>query len=240
MASRRLRFRSGRPSLGVQGGYFAEAQYPLNGLALIAPFLLAHEIGVAVIGTDLLAHNQLRRFLYQFGATGAHLSAALVVVVLLVWHVVSRRRWRVQGRVVVLMFAESALLSLPLLGISLLGQRLPAAAGSVAGDLLAGLGGGIYEEFLFRLVGLNLLTLLLVDVVELPKDLGYILAVVAVAALFAMYHFSGGRPVDWAEFTFYFLAGCYLSGVYVFRGFGIAVGTHMAYNTTINLLGRLG
>ena len=83
--------------------------------------------------------------------------------------------------VLLMMVGEAVALVPPLLGMYLLSQRiLPAAPTLAAGgggnmgllpSMLAGTGAGIYEEFLFRLVGLNLITLLLVDVFELPKGL---------------------------------------------------------------------
>lgn len=244
MASRRARPLPQRLPNSPIGRYWALTRYPLNCLVFIAPLMLVYEISVAVMGTDLLARNQLQQFLDQLGATASHLSAALVAVVLVIWHIGTRHRWRVNGQVVCLMCLESAVLALPLLGIGLLSQRLGLAAYAtealpghrLAHDLLAGVGGGIYEEFLFRLVGLNLFTFILVDVVDLPKEIGYLLAIVACAALFALYHFPREQAVDWPRFAFYLLAGCYLATVYVFRGFGVAVGAHVCYNLIISLL----
>ncbi|NQU75921.1 MAG: hypothetical protein HQ546_06380, partial [Planctomycetes bacterium] len=110
------------------GPYWARTQEPLNCLVFILPIVVAYEIGVATIGTDLLARNQMQNFLSRFGATAQHLPAALVITVLLAWHVLSRRRWRVDATVLVGMLLESALLALPLLCIGLLSQRLAVAA----------------------------------------------------------------------------------------------------------------
>jgi membrane protease YdiL (CAAX protease family) len=245
MASRRSKMRPDRLPASPLGRYWARTHYPLNCLLFVTPLIIAFELGVAAMTTktDLLAVNHLQRFLYQFGATAGHMPAALILVILLAWHAGTHLPWRVQGHVAGLMLVESALLAMPLLVISLLTKRMAAAAvADLTGgtnvllqDLLAGLGAGIYEEFLFRLVGLNLLTLILLDVAELPRDVGYVLCAAGSATLFAFYHFLG-RQVVWSEFAFFFLAGSYLAAVYIARGFGVAVGTHISYNLIVCLL----
>ena len=229
--------------------YWAGTHAPLNCLAFVGPLIGLYEVGVAVTtDTDLLARMHLQRVLRELGATAAHLPAALVIVVLLAWHVRRRAPWRIRGRVVVGMYFESVLVALPLLGIGLLTQRLVlpavAAAGAARGagfwnQLLIGVGAGVYEEFVFRLAGLSLLGLVLVDVLELRRDLAALLAVAASAALFAWYHFPGVGAVAWTDFVFFFLAGCYLAGVYLVRGFGVAVGAHISYNLIISLIREL-
>ena len=62
------------------------------------------------------------------------------------------------------------------------------------------------------------------------------MAVAACSVLFALYHFPGAEPVIWSRFLFYALAGAYLAGVYVVRGFGLAAGAHIFYNMAVALL----
>ncbi len=245
-ATRYRKRRASSSASATLGRYWTDAQSPLQCLAFVAPFLVAFEVGVALIGTDLLARRQVYRILYQFGATAAHLSPVLVVAVLLAWQAVSRRPWRIEGGTLLFMVGEAIVLVPPLLGMHLLSQRiLPAAPTLTAGggggmgllpSMLAGTGAGIYEEFLFRLVGLNLITLLLVDVFELPKGICCVFGVCVCSALFAWYHFPGEQAIDWSRFLFYLLAGAYLGGVFVLRGFGIVVGVHIFYNMTVDVL----
>ncbi len=243
MSNRQVSVRRKRLPPAGREGYWRYSQQPLNCLIFISPFLVGFEICVAAIGTDLLARNQLRQFLYYFGATGTHLSAALVVAVLGLWQAFSRRKWRTSFNVLAAMYLEAILLAVPLLGLGMLAQRMAGGGALAAGqpaawvqELLAGVGAGIYEEFLFRLIGLNLCMLLLFDVIELPKDLAFALAIAACSVLFALYHFPGREPVVWSRFIFYALAGAYLAGVYVARGFGLAAGTHIFYNMAVALL----
>jgi len=245
MSNRQVRSYHRRlPPFPARGGYWRYSRQPLNCLIFISPFLVGFEVCVAAMGTDLLARNQLRQFLYYFGATGAHLSAALVVLVLGLWQLASRRPWRTGVHVVGAMYLEAIVLAVPLLGLGILAQRLAGGGALIAAppaplwvqEVLAGIGAGVYEEFIFRLVGLNICMLLLFDVIELPRDLAYALAIAACSVPFALYHFPGAEPVIWPRFIFYALAGAYLAGVYVVRGFGLAAGTHIFYNMAVALL----
>lgn len=226
------------------GRYWVYTHRPLNCLAMVTPFLLAYEIGIAIAGTDLLARHQIGYFLDQLGASAVYLPAMLVAGVLLAWQLFSREKWKISGPAVATMFVEAFLWSLPLMGLGLLSQQLMMAGREAAAlaagaqqtqDLLAGIGGGVYEEFIFRLVGLNLFTLLLVDVLELPKGLGLGISVAACALLFSGYHFVGAKPFNLMQFLFYAVAGVYLAGVFLLRGFGVAIGTHVFYNLLVVL-----
>jgi membrane protease YdiL (CAAX protease family) len=244
MARRRAKMQMENFPSGPLRRYWGATHVPLNCLVFIVPFLIVYEVGVAGWGTDLLARTRLQGFLQQFGATAAHLSAVLVVAVLLVWHALGRRRWKIDGAAVALMYAESLLLALPLLGLGILGGRMAAAADpallaarghSLTSDLLAAVGAGIYEEFLFRLVALNLLGLVLLDILELQEDLGQVLAMLASAVLFSLFH---PQPMwHWGVFIYYFVAGCYLALIYMGRGFGVAVGTHIFFDVIVGLIG---
>ncbi len=239
MASKRTASSAARSEpLGRLGGYGKATHQPLTSLVFVLPFMAAYEAGVAAFGTDLLARNQIGQFLRQIGAPAALLPALLVVAVLLAWHVACKHPWRVRPGTLGLMYVESILWALPLLVLGILSRRMtlasgwPACDGLLVQDLLAGLGGGIYEEFLFRLVGLNLCTLIFIDIMELHRDTGLALAVALCSGLFGLYHFLG-LPFSWSSLAFFSLAGAYLAAMYVYRGFGIAVGTHVTYNMLV-------
>ena len=73
-----------------------------------------------------------------------------------------------------------------------------------------------------------------------------ILAVVLTSLLFATAHYridmmigsyhlvtSLGDPFEWASFLFRFLAGAFFSLLFLYRGFGIAAGTHALYDILV-------
>jgi len=90
--------------------------------------------------------------------------------------------------------------------------------------LVQSVGAGIYEEFIFRLLFVGLGLLVFSKLLGLRRDWVAVAAVVVSAVLFSLYHLPTDRAV------FYVLAGIYLGSLYLFRGYGIAVGAHAAYN----------
>lgn len=218
--------------------YWAQTRKPLANLLFVAPLLVAYEAGVALTGTDLLSRSHVQRFLSEFGAGAEYLSALLIVAVLLAQQVAGKHTWRLQPFVPVLMVLEAAVLAVPLLALRLLVAGPP--QGETAQRLLDYVGAGVYEEFLFRLVWMAAAALVLVDLLSLPKDIAAAVAVVTSAAAFALYHFIGAASIHWGYFAFFGLSGAYLAGVYLLRGYGIAVGAHVVYNMVVLALSEAG
>ena len=225
--------------------YAERTRRPLNCLIFVLPLLAAYEAGALFFHPNLLAIQHLGELLKLFGATGRFLPPVLVIVVMLTAHLLSRRRWHVDGGTLLGMLGESVALMIPLVLLSMLSSKVfsaPLGAGGAspaavfAARVLTGLGAGIYEEFLFRLAGISVVLFLLVDVFGLPKGHMIALAVVVTSVVFSLYHFVGGGSFRWPEFCFRAVAGAYLVGLYIARGFGIAVGAHACYNITTLVL----
>src|SRR5690606_11890820 len=102
-----------------------------------------------------------------------YLPAIVMVVVLLVWHVLRRDRWRLELPVLGAMALEAVAWTPPLVVLALVVQpaltdavAAVAGAGPAAGASLTELsrearatiavGAGLYEELLFRMVGVAL------------------------------------------------------------------------------------
>ncbi len=105
-------------------------------------------------------------------------------------------------------------------------------------NIVTGIGAGIYEELVFRLILICMLMLLFQDILRLPHRDSIVLAVVISAALFSAHHhvdFVSGRPNDadsfnLTKFVFRTIAGIYFAALFAIRGFGITAGTHAFYN----------
>lgn len=125
--------------------------------------------------------------------------------------------------------------------------RLSAAAGEpeidrperpLLADIVTGIGAGIYEELVFRLILICLLMVLFQDVLRFSHINSIVLSVLISAALFSAHHhidFLTGRanaidPFNMTKFVFRTLAGVYFAALFAIRGFGITAGTHAAYN----------
>jgi hypothetical protein len=105
-------------------------------------------------------------------------------------------------------------------------------------NVVSGIGAGIYEELVFRLILIIALMVLFQDVFQMGHKSSIILSVFVSAALFGAYHhivylegqFIQSSPFNWAEFSFRTIAGIYFAALFAIRGFGITAGAHAFYD----------
>ncbi|MFZ2147456.1 MAG: CPBP family intramembrane glutamic endopeptidase [Sedimentisphaerales bacterium] len=118
---------------------------------------------------------------------------------------------------------------------------------SLLANIVTGIGAGIYEELVFRLILICLLMLLFQDVLRLTHIKSIVLSVLISAALFSAHHhviFVDGQlgltaAFNWTEFCFRTIAGIYFAVLFAIRGFGVTAGTHAFYDiiaTIINVV----
>jgi hypothetical protein len=237
-----------RPEPANPADYSQLTHRPLHCLVFLLPLLAVYELGVAGIQAThpggpqvkLVAEDLLERFLAACGATGYHLPALAVIAILLSWQLFSKEPWKVNWPTILGMTGESLLLAFPLLALNHTVGHL--AAGHLAAgldqsrawfdQLILSVGAGIYEELLFRLMLISLLSFVLVDVLRIPKQYGLAAIVVLSSMAFALQHQVpiGSETFVPLRFAFRMLAGGFLASVFVLRGFAIAVGCHAFYD----------
>jgi membrane protease YdiL (CAAX protease family) len=106
----------------------------------------------------------------------------------------------------------------------------------ILAGIVTGIGAGIYEELVFRLILICVLMIFFCDLLKLGHNQSIVLSVLIAAALFSAHHhiafFSGQQAdvFDLTEFVFRTIAGIYFAVVFAVRGFGITAGTHAFYN----------
>jgi len=235
---------------------------PLHVLVFLLPLLASYEVGSILFLTDphegvrrtIEALQVMRDFFSVFGVAGSLVPGVAMASVLLVWHILRRDPWTIDARTLGGMLAEAVAWTLPLIVLSATVQQATAtlAAGGhgglvalvqestkrlmeqpVATRLTIAVGAGLYEEMLFRLIGLALLHFILADLIAVPARLASIGAVILSAVAFAVYH----HPHSGGEWATYILSGIYLGSVYMMRGFGIVVGTHALYDVLVLAVG---
>jgi hypothetical protein len=218
-------------------GYFQRTESPLTNLMFLLPLLAAYELGTRhYVQNPIIAFAIMRRFFALFGATGQYLPAGAVIGILLVSHLARRDRWRVRLGDLWRMAAESILLAFPLLllwvGAGPYLARLPLYPSPVvlAGWAVPCIGAGVYEELLFRLIVLNLLSLVLVDLLLIEKKWAYPGIILLSAILFSAYHYLGSERFSPVTFVFRTIAGLYFAAIFLCRGFGITCGCHASYD----------
>ncbi|MEQ8845798.1 MAG: CPBP family intramembrane glutamic endopeptidase [Phycisphaerales bacterium] len=247
--------------------YASASRSPLHVLAFLAPVILVYEIGLAlhheeIAGTGgVRAWAMLARMLETLGVSpsavvGYSLPAAIIVVVLVLWHLLERRPWSLRPGVLALMAAETVAWMIPLLLFAGVLARLQGASEPVVeaaavqpmvpatieslsgvswqGRTVIAVGAGLYEELLFRMAIFALLHALLVDLCKLNVKAVVFLGLPLQALAFALYHdVWTAAGVDLWLAGLYFAGGMYLGTIFLLRGFGLAVGVHSLYNMAV-------
>jgi hypothetical protein len=236
-------------------GYWHRSQLPLQALIFLLPLLVAYELALLTdelqqVGGDIKARLLLHLFFGGLGATAYHLPALSVIVVLLCWHLARRDPWTFRPRLVVGMWCESIALALPIFVFQMvllryttlqsLAEQGNGGAMSWRLGMVFAIGAGIYEELLFRLIAISMLHMVLADFMKVPPRRAVWVTVGLSSIAFGLYHFDSWNVVqwtaaDWGRFQFSTFAGVYLALLFVYRGFGIAVGTHALYDVFVEL-----
>jgi hypothetical protein len=115
---------------------------------------------------------------------------------------------------------------------------------SLLASIVTGIGAGIYEELVFRLILICVLMLLFQDVLRLSHKNSIILSVLVSSGLFSAHHhivFVNGQlalsaAFNWTEFGFRTIAGVYFAVLFAIRGFGITAGTHAFYDIIATII----
>lgn len=229
--------------------YQRETRRPLCCLLFLLPLGLIYEIGLLrTAGGDgarweLLAPASIREVFGWLGLAGIWVPGVVLIGTLLVWHRISRDRWRMRAWVLPAMLVESLVLTVPLLVLAALFPQAPeAAASDLPARLVRALGAGIYEELVFRLLLISALVWSAIEIAHVPNRAALWVAVGLSAVLFARCHFApvGAEPFTWGAFWFRLAAGAYLAVIFVGRGLGVSAGCHAAYNVILVCLRGAG
>jgi membrane protease YdiL (CAAX protease family) len=241
--------------------YWVATRRPFPSLLFVAPLATAYEAAVFGLGGSGAAGGfrtgadaWMCRALAAAGLSHPWFLPMLLVVILMGWQVWSSQDWRFSPSILGGMIVESLTWAVALLGIgrlldlgfSYLEQgRLPILAIDPTATphptftaLVGYVGAGVYEETLFRLMLIPVLFGIL-RLLQMPQVLSISWAVTASALLFALAHHAGnpGEAFTWYAFVFRWMAGVFFAWVFIIRGFGIAVGTHTAYDILVGWIG---
>ena len=115
-------------------------------------------------------------------------------------------------------------------------------------NVVTGIGAGIYEELIFRLILIYLLMFLFQDLLKFTKAHSLVFSVLIAAILFSAHHhiiyiygqLRPGEPFTMVKFIFRTLAGIYFAALFAVRGFAVTAGAHVFYNIIAAVLNSLG
>lgn len=114
-------------------------------------------------------------------------------------------------------------------------------------NIITGIGAGIYEELVFRLILISAFMIFFETIIGLGRNTSAVVSIILSALLFSLHHhiiIMDGHivlrePFTVARFMFRSIAGVYFGVVFAVRGFGIAAGTHAFYDIIAVLLNAI-
>ncbi len=114
--------------------YFEESKTPLSNLVFYLPWLILYELGLVLSGDPYrnLADVWLRNVLQWAGFSQYFLLPLLSCAVLLGWHHVSKKQWKIHWHCLPGMFLECIAYTVVLIGVFRLQQVVVSAVGNLA------------------------------------------------------------------------------------------------------------
>jgi membrane protease YdiL (CAAX protease family) len=231
--------------------YWKYSKSPFYSLLFTLPMLIGYETMIFTLNhSDVLGMRNgadiiFRQFFAIFHIYGFYFVGFLVLISLIIayyFHTRQNIKEPFNFRFFIIMFLESLAYSLLMfLFVNKIGKYL-LATGMVLGkreSFVLALGAGVYEEFIFRVVLISGFLFFLKDILKLGSIVSAIIAILAASVIFSLFHYLGhyGEIFEVRSFIIRFLAGLFLSLLYVSRGYGITAYTHTLYDLLVLILG---
>lgn len=220
--------------------YFKQSRSGFLGLILVAPLFVIYEISIRFAnlnfrnGADALVSNLLE---ISPVLTPIVLKLVLIGLLAATFYFYSDEK-KVDTRYVPFLLGESVIYSLLLGTVASKLIRpffnlpfLSVGDGLIPTSFISALGAGLYEELLFRFMLFGGLFWVGKKLLE-SKASAAIIAALLSSLLFSGYHYIGasGNQFQLYGFAFRGATGLILALLYLFRGFAVAVYTHVFYD----------
>ncbi|NOZ74718.1 MAG: CPBP family intramembrane metalloprotease [FCB group bacterium] len=223
--------------------YWRQSQSLFYSLITVFPLLIIYEIGLILVqsldlppvrnSADVLLQSVFSSVGIQ-GMLGLGLVFIAGTVIAFYWNRNRDPNSTFSSRIVIGIVGESFFWGLILVLIMQSFQALlmNPTVFQVTQQVILGLGAGIFEEFLFRVLLISGFVPILILLFQWSPSTAKIVAVLLAAALFSWFHFLGplGEQRNTILFLVRFIAGGYLGLLFIFRGFGITAWTHAVYD----------
>ncbi len=226
--------------------YWKFSKTPFYSFLFTLPYFIFYEIGIFFTSQDDLvvirngADALMRQALSRFGIIGLYWLGALFFIAFIITLIAQKKKWKesvIVGNYFFIMTLESIFWSYILF---ILMSNMNILLMNPNGELLIqqitlAIGAGIYEEFLFRVVLILIISSILTMIFRWSKNNVNIIAIIISAGIFSAFHFIGefGDFFSFKVFMVRFLAGIFLGFLYLFRGFGITAWSHSIYDLII-------
>ena len=231
------------------GQYLRSTRDPAYSLLFLLPLIIAYEVLALLLnvhhtvevrnGADVIL-REILALLHIDNLPLAMVVALVVIIGALTSHL--KRQIHLRPHYFGGMIAESCLWAVLIGAISRRMVHMFFAAPLLGGQgpatkMMLFLGAGVYEELVFRVLLIGGFAIVFRKLMGLDRSGSAMLAVVAAAFLFSLFHHVGpfGEPFRTATFLFRFYAGLVLSALYVTRGLGITAWSHALYDIFLYL-----
>ena len=219
--------------------YFFKSKSLFYSLIVTLPLFIIYEIGIFFLfqaditfsknGADVL----IEEFIKMLGLNGYYVASSIFIIALFFVLFSQRKNYKtfdISIRYILIMILESlfyaGILFLVLQNIYLI-QGLTT---NVINNIILSIGAGLYEELIFRFLLIFIFTKSFSFIFKTNEFSSLILSIFFSSILFSSFHYIGIELFTPLSFTLRFIAGVYLSLIYINRGFGIVVLTHAFYD----------
>ncbi len=225
-------------------GYFYASKNILYSLLLIFPMLFLYEIlgFIQNYGSHYHIRNgadAIIRHLFSHFGENAHLfygtSLFLLFLIVCVKNLNFIKNNKIKIHYLAMMIFESLIWSLALL-ICIKGSTSFFLSSPYSYNLLEqfylSIGAGIWEELLFRFSLLSVLIVFINKVLNYSLIFSQCISIFISGIIFSLFHYIGifGDVFTWYSFSIRSIAGFFLGSIFLFRGLGISVYTHIFYD----------
>lgn len=218
------------------------------------PLFVIYEVGILMANEGQMmsvrvgADVWLKRLLAWFGGTGwMALGIAVLIIGAVIYWSERNNRPPIEPRYFGLIVGESVIYAVVLafvvggvvgllFGVWAAPEAMlqPMQRLGLPHQLALSIGAGLYEELVFRVILVGGLFVLVHRFVQ-KRTTAYIIAALIGAFIFSLVHYTGafGDAFQVSSFTFRFLFGLALNGVFLVRGFAVAAWTHALYDVFV-------
>ncbi len=219
--------------------YYFKSKSLFYSLIITFPLFIFYEIGIFYMfqanipysknGADVL----IEEFINMLGLNGYYAASSILFIVFFLILYFQRKNFKtfkISSKYLSLMIMESFLYAMLLV---LLLQNIYLSQGVNMNNLnnfILSIGAGLYEELIFRFFLLFFLSKSFIFIFKMKEFSSLLLSIIASSVLFSLFHYIGQESFNSYSFTLRFIAGIYLSLIYINRGFGIVALTHAFYD----------
>tara|TARA_B100001093_G_scaffold457747_1_gene469668 strand:- start:12987 stop:13586 length:600 start_codon:yes stop_codon:yes gene_type:complete len=180
-------------------------------------------------GADVL----IEEFIKMIGLNGYYAASSIFILVLFVVLISQKKNSKtfdISFKYISIMVLESLIYAAVLIMVLQNIYLIQGSTISVLNNFILSIGAGLYEELIFRFFLLFILTKSFSFVFKTKELTSLILSIIVSSMLFSAFHYLGAESFTPLSFSLRFVAGIYLSLIYINRGFGIVALTHAFYD----------